>query len=143
MMTVTNKKEVFAIMVAVSMTVLFVHAYEPCTPNQHLEEYGQLADRDTIIYNGNTDTYAELPDAISYFRQNNRFKDWDSSNKKVVFIQGTVEKDGSITNAVIRRSSNLKQLDDEALRLIKNAKYRPATLKGQNVRCKFSIAVDF
>jgi TonB family protein len=64
-------------------------------------------------------------DAVAYFRQNNRFKDWDKNDKKQIFLQGVVEKDGTVTNVRILRSSKIPKLDEEALRLVKSAKYCP------------------
>ena len=102
-----------------------------------------IAASDTTIY-GIPSTTAELIDAITYFRQNNKFKDWDKSNSKVVILQGVVEKEGTISGARILRPANVKELDDEALRLIKSAKYTPGkNAKGEDVRSKFTIPVYF
>ena len=98
---------------------------------------------DTTIYETPAGT-AELQDAITYFRQNNKFKDWDKNNPKKTYIQGIVEKDGTIRDTRIIRSSKIKELDDEAIRLIKSAKYTPGkNKKGEAVRSIFSIAVNF
>ena len=102
-----------------------------------------VAASDTTIYDAPEPT-AELPDANAYFRQNNKFKDWDKSNSKVVILQGVVEKNGTISGVRILRPSNVKQLDDEALRLIQSAKYKPGkNSKGEDVRSKFTIPVYF
>jgi len=98
---------------------------------------------DTTIYDLPTNT-AELVDAITYFRQNNKFKDWDKNDSKLVVLQGVVEKDGTINSVKIMRSSNEKELDDEALRLIKSAKYSPRkNSTGEDVRSKLTIVVEF
>jgi TonB family C-terminal domain len=98
---------------------------------------------DTTIYDVPYYT-AELQDAIDYFRQNNKFKDWDKNNPKKVYLQGVVEINGTINNVRIVRASNVKELDDESLRLIKSAKYSPGKNDtGEDVRSKFSIIVSF
>lgn len=98
---------------------------------------------DTTVYSGlNLDSTAELQDAINYFRNNNKYKDWKEANTLVV-LRGIVEKDGTITGVKIRRSSNVEILDKEALRLIKSAKYNPGTIKGKTVRSDFDIVVRF
>ncbi|MDR2497338.1 MAG: energy transducer TonB [Tannerellaceae bacterium] len=114
-----------------------VHAANGCSA-----EYIFAADDDTTVY-AVPDQTALLPDAIQYFRQNNRFKDWDKNDDKAVLLQGIVEKDGTITGVKIIRSSKTKKLDDEALRLIKTARYLPGAVKGKTVRSKFSINVHF
>ena len=102
-----------------------------------------VAANDTTIYEAPSPT-AELPDAMTYFRQNNKFKDWDKNNSKVVILQGIVEKNGTISDVRILRPSNVKELDDEALRLIQSAKYTPGkNPQGEDVRSKFTIPVYF
>ena len=102
-----------------------------------------IANADTTIYDMPAGT-AELLDPINYFRQNNKFKDWDKNNPQRVALQGVVEIDGTINGVRIVRSSNVKELDDEALRLIQSAKYLPGkNEKGENVRTKYSVIVDF
>ena len=108
-----------------------------------LSSYYAVSISDTTIYDATTPT-AELIDAITYFRQNNKFKDWDKNNSKVVILQGVVEKNGTISGVRILRPSNVKELDDEALRLIKSAKYTPGkNPEGEDVRSKFTIPVYF
>jgi len=98
---------------------------------------------DTTVYEAPSIT-AELPDAVEFFRQNNKFKDWDKNNSKVVVLQGIVETNGAISGVRILRPSNITELDDEALRLIQSAKYTPGkNEKGENVRSKFTIPVSF
>lgn len=117
--------------------------YKACLTN-YCSAPQESAGKDTTIYDGLNVNTAELQDAIEYFRQNNRFKDWDKNDKRVVILRGIVEKDGTISNVGIGKSSNVKKLDDEALRLIKSAKYTPAsTGDGQIVRSKFAIVVPF
>ena len=87
---------------------------------------------------------AELLDPTNYFRQNNKFKDWDKNNSKLVVLQGVVEKNGTISDVKILRPSNITELDDEALRLIKSAKYAPGkNSNGEDVRSKITIPVQF
>ena len=102
-----------------------------------------IANADTTIYDPSEYT-ADLVDRINYLRQNNKFKDWDKNNPQKVYLQGVVEIDGSFNNVRIILSSNIKELDDEALRLIKSAKYTPGKDKmGKDVRSIYSIEVYF
>lgn len=109
-----------------------------------LNDSNYQTDNDTTVYDGNTyDVPAELPDAISYFLKNNKYKEWKETDKTFVALQGIVEKDGTITGVNVRKSSDITVLDEEAVRLIKSAKYIPAKYKNKNVRSKFTILVHF
>jgi TonB family protein len=102
-----------------------------------------VAVQDTTVYDAPAGT-PELVDAIAYFRQNNKFKDWDKKNSKTVILRGIVEMDSTITRVTILRPSNVKELDDEALRLIQSGKYAPGkNEKGEKVRSKITIPVNF
>ena len=63
----------------------------------------------------------------------------------MVLIQFVVEKDGSLSNFKVSRSSKLPSLDAEALRVAKTLpKFTPGrNEKGQTVRVKYSIPVRF
>ena len=75
-----------------------------------------------------------------YFRENNKFKDWDATNPKQVFLEYVVEKDGTASNIKIKESSGNSELDNEAVRLIKEAAHLPGTNhKGEPIRCGNSM----
>jgi len=60
-----------------------------------------------------------------------------------VFLSFIVEKDGILTNITVTRGLGTG-CDEEAIRLIKNsAKWKPATISGKKVRCKYNILVNF
>ena len=99
-------------------------------------------DNDTTIYN-QPDHTAELQDAINYFLANNKYKDWKDAERKMVYIQGIVEKNGTVTGVKVIKSSQIEDLDKEAVRLIKAAKYSPGKHNNKYVRSKFAIAVSF
>lgn len=104
---------------------------------------------------------AALPDAINYFRANNRYKDWDTEKGKRIMVQAISEKDGTATDAQVRYgwdynpqtgsmknkkegTCGVKELDEEALRLIREAKFLPGrSEEGTLVRSKFIIVIDF
>lgn len=69
------------------------------------------------------------PDAYTYYRENNRYKDWPKDDEKRVAIRATVEKDGTTSNVEVRKSCGIEKLDQEAIRLIKTAKLKPAMNK--------------
>ena len=104
---------------------------------------------------------AELPDAINYFRTHNKYKDWDPKKGKRVLVHGIAEKDGTISGVGIsygwdldpqsgamknkgKGTCGLKELDEEALRLIRQAKLSPGMSdQGVSVRSNFVVIVDF
>lgn len=101
-------------------------------------------DEDTVTYGfkelmegkvKETPIFKDKP--IEYFRKNNKYKDWDANNPKEVSLDYIVEKDGTTSNIRIIKSSGEKKLDDEAIRLIKEAPHLyGANLKGKPIRCK-------
>lgn len=86
-----------------------------------------------------------LEDALEYFRTHNRYKDWDINNKKNVLIGCIVEKDGSTSDVTVKRSSGVDELDQEAIRLIRDTKQiSPGTdRKNQPLRMNYIIFVYF
>lgn len=82
---------------------------------------------------------------LEYFRKNNRYKNWDSKNPKVVMVGYVVEKNGKASNVIVKESSGIEKLDKEALRLVKEARYTVGKLKnGKEVRAgNMLIAVFF
>lgn len=89
-----------------------------------------------------TPVFKEAP--MQYFRNNNRYKDWSIEDKREVVLEYIVEKDGSTSDIIIKKSSNNKELDEEAVRLIKEAQHLPGTsLKGEYIRCGNTIITVF
>ena len=70
-----------------------------------------------------------LKGGLDYFRKNNRYNDWDSKNPKETLIEYVVEKNGKASHVSIKESSGNAELDQEAIRLIKEAVYTVAKLK--------------
>ena len=59
-------------------------------------------------------------------------------------VSFTVEKDGSLSDIRVIRSSSYKELDDEAIRIIrKMPKWIPGKYRGKAVRVKYTIPVTF
>lgn len=71
-----------------------------------------------------------------YFRNNNRYKDWNSNDPKEVLVGYVVEKDGTASNVVVLESSGNDNLDKEAVRLVKEGEYTVGVLRknGKKVR---------
>lgn len=104
---------------------------------------------------------AYLKEWKTYFRTNNKYKDWDPDNGKVIAVTAVIEKDGSATDVRfawaadldtrkrtfanrINNSNGIQELEEEALRLIREAKIDPGKDKeGNPVRCKWIITVEF
>ena len=70
-----------------------------------------------------------LKGGLDYFRKNNRYNDWDSKNPKETLVEYVVEKNGKASHVSIKESSGNAELDQEAIRLIKEAEYTVAKLK--------------
>lgn len=70
-----------------------------------------------------------LKGGLDYFRKNNRYNDWDSKNPKETLIEYVVEKNGKASHVSIKESSGNAELDQEAIRLIKEVEYTVAKLK--------------
>ena len=70
-----------------------------------------------------------LKGGLDYFRKNNRYNDWDSKNPKETLIASVVENHGTASHVSIKESSGNAELDQEAIRLIKEAEYTVAKLK--------------
>lgn len=61
-----------------------------------------------------------------------------------VYVQFIVEKDGSISNIKVRRSSNNAELDQEAIKVIeKMPRWTPGSMRGKKVRVKQTVPVTF
>jgi hypothetical protein len=77
------------------------------------------------------------PDAAAYKKANNRFGDWDKNDPKEVWVDYVVEKDGSTSGVTVWKSCGIAELDNEAVRLIKEAKIpQPGVDKnGKPIRC--------
>ena len=60
-----------------------------------------------------------------------------------VYCQFIVEKDGSVSNVEITRGAD-PLLDAEAVRVLQTLpKFKPAEQRGQRVRCRYSVSVNF
>jgi hypothetical protein len=102
------------------------------------------------VYRGNENDMKQikstphLPDANEYFRKNNRYADWDINDKRDVVIRGICEKDGTLSAIEVRKRSGVKELDDEAVRLMEDVILDPGiSIKGKPLRCEFSIGLFF
>lgn len=60
-----------------------------------------------------------------------------------VYVEFIVEKDGKVTNVVVTKGVS-NALDEEVVKVVSaSPKWKPAKLRGENVRVKTSVAVDF
>ena len=80
--------------------------------------------------------------ALLEWIQKNQKKPEDKIGRPIVnFI---VEKDGSLSEIKIMRSSGDEKLDEEAIRLMKTMpRWNPGKLDGEYVRCRFTLAIPF
>ena len=79
---------------------------------------------------------------MTYINHNIKYPEEDCGQGRVI-VSFIVEKDGSITNATIRRSVD-SAFDREALRVISSMpKWIPGKNNGRNVRVRFNVPVQF
>lgn len=79
---------------------------------------------------------------MAYINHNIKYPEEDCGQGRVI-VSFIVEKDGSITNATIRRSVD-PAFDREALRVISSMpKWIPGKNNGRKVRVRFNVPVQF
>jgi TonB family protein len=137
----------------VQKDIYYKEATEPSTPkNSHtIKTTGTQIheDEDEKTYGiedlRSLKTTAYLDKFQAYFIENNKYKDWSAQDGKKVLVRCIVEKNGQTTDVTISQSCGVEELDNEALRLIREAQMVPATnLKGNHVRMRdFVIPVSF
>ena len=60
-----------------------------------------------------------------------------------VYVEFIIEKDGTVSNVAVTKGVS-NALDDEVVKVVSaSPKWKPAKLRGENVRVKTSVAVDF
>ncbi|WP_029905076.1 energy transducer TonB [Prevotella sp. 10(H)] len=87
-----------------------------------------------------------LDKALQYLKKHNKYRDWDANNKKQVMVGFVGEKDGTTSYANIKKSCGVKELDEEALRIVRELKYdEPGTdPDGNPIRVgNMVIMIDF
>ena len=75
----------------------------------------------------------------------NKYKDWPKDDQKMVLVGAVIEVDGTPTDVQVKKSSEVDELDQEAVRLIKNITFVPGKNKdGKPLRVpNFIIMVHF
>ena len=82
---------------------------------------------------------------LNFLRENINYPEYCKENKIQgrVIVTFVVEKDGSIVEAEVVKSVN-EELDAEALRVISSMpKWKPGKQRGENVRVKYTVPVNF
>lgn len=77
---------------------------------------------DTTIYYDVFSTL-DIADPLKYFRENNKYTDWNKADEKRVLVEFVSEKDGTTSQVKVRRTCGVDKLDNEALRLVEKLKY--------------------
>jgi hypothetical protein len=121
------------------------------TNDENIPPPAPSGDEDNKVYRWNKDDMKQvksmpyLPDANEYFRKNNKYADWDMKDKRDVMVGAIVEKDGKASSIEVKESSGVKELDDEAVRLLENAVLHPGiSIKDKPIRFgDFAIVVFF
>jgi TonB family protein len=85
-------------------------------------------------------------DALDEFVKKNLKYPAEAKEKGIqgkVYIQFVVEKDGSVTNIIVRRGANAL-LDAEAVRIVKlMPAWKPGTMRGKKVRVRYTLPITF
>ena len=87
-----------------------------------------------------------MPALVKYLQENIKYPSAALAEKAQgkAFVRFVVEKDGSITNTEIIKSSGNIYLDKEALRVASNMpKWKPGMQQGKPVRVFFMLPVSF
>lgn len=87
-----------------------------------------------------------MPALVKYLQENIKYPSAALAEKAQgkAFVRFVVEKDGSITNTEIIKSSGNIYLDNEALRVASNMpKWKPGMQHGKPVRVFFMLPVSF
>jgi len=83
---------------------------------------------------------------VNFLKENVHYPE-DARKAKIegkTICQFIVDKDGSITDVQVAKSSGNASLDDEALRVIrKMPRWKPGAQKGKPVRVKYTIPINF
>ena len=115
-------------------------------PNSDKYFVNEETEPDLIIDEGKVEkveNYVVIPkDDFGILASNIKYPDEVCGQGRVI-VSFVVEKDGSITNATIRRSVD-PAFDREALRVISSMpKWIPGKNNGRNVRVRFNVPVQF
>jgi protein TonB len=87
-----------------------------------------------------------MPALVKYLQENIKYPSAALAEKAQgkAFVRFVVEKDGSITNTEITKSTGNIYLDNEALRVASNMpKWKPGMQQGKPVRVFFMLPVSF
>lgn len=134
---------------AMKTTVIFLLFLATATGLFAAEERTNFPPDSSMVYDF-PEQMAQFPggaDAMDMFIRKNlnypqRLK--DAGVKGKVYIQFIVEKDGSLSNIVVRRGCNNAELDQEAVNVIeKMPNWIPGEVRGKKVRVKQTIPVTF
>ncbi|HTL80207.1 MAG TPA: energy transducer TonB [Bacteroidia bacterium] len=85
-------------------------------------------------------------DFNKYLQQNIKYPTdaRDAGKQGCVYVSFVIERDGSITNVQVKKSSGTASLDKEALRAISSMpKWTPGKMNGKPVRVEFTQPVRF
>ncbi len=84
---------------------------------------------------------------FKYLSENIKYPDFarDNGIEGTAYLGFTVEKDGSITDIVVRRGvKGGKVCDEEAMRVVRNMpKWKPGKQNGKNVRVSYNLPVKY
>lgn len=99
---------------------------------------------DEIVSSFDTSPYFEEGDIVGWLSKHMRYPEEarEMGIQGRVFVSFVIEKDGSTSNVKIEKSVS-RELDSEAIRLVKLMKWRPAKLNNENVRSSYNLVIPF
>lgn len=81
-----------------------------------------------------------------FIAENTRYPEDAKVNKQCgkAFVQFVIDKEGSVRNVKIVRTSGYESLDNEALRVVKSLpKWEPGMQRGQTVNVSYTVPINF
>ena len=79
---------------------------------------------------------------IEWIQRNQKKPEGDPVGRCI--LNFVVEKDGSLSEIKVLRSSGNEKLDEESIRLVKTMpRWNPGKQNGENVRCRFTLDIPF
>ena len=79
---------------------------------------------------------------IEWIQRNQKKPEGDPVGRCI--LNFVVEKDGSLSEVKVVRSSGNEKLDEESIRLVKTMpRWNPGKQNGENVRCRFTLDIPF
>ena len=108
-----------------------------------------FAQNDEVIF-GDPERMPEYPGGqkalFAFLGENTHYPKESEKNKEEgrAIVKFIIDKDGTVTDVEIARSSGYELLDKEAVRVVSSMpKWKPGSISGEFVRVQFTLPVNF